>query len=69
MPAAPHLLPFLRCSERRGQCIAMQKREAGSPEVNAMYQCKMSAIEKFLALSFFHPGFWSFGNWFWRGKK
>jgi hypothetical protein len=52
MPVALHLLLFSGCSERRGQCISIQKREAGAPEVNAVYQWDMDATEEFLALSF-----------------
>jgi hypothetical protein len=42
----------------------MQKRDAGVPEVDAVYQREMGMTEEFLALSFFHRGFQSFGNGF-----
>jgi hypothetical protein len=47
----------------------MQNREAGAPEVDAVYQCEMGATEEFLVLSFFHRGFQSFGDGFWSSKK
>jgi hypothetical protein len=68
-PAASHLILFSGCSERRGHCVLMGKREAGASEVDAVYQWEMGAMEEFLVMIIFHPGFQSFGDGFCSGKK